>query len=116
MRVAVVLAVVLAGSRGSAAEQFVGFNETTSTVFAGVYLAPAGSTWWGPNQALNDKDRSWDYGERLKITGLSRGVFDLKLIDRSGRACVKHSIDLTKERTFEVRDEDLRGCVAGHPG
>lgn len=98
-----------------AADRFLGFNNTTSTVFTGVYLAPAGSDAWGPNQALNDKDKSWDFGERLVIKDLSPGIFDLKIVDRSGRICVKHGVDLTKDRTFEVRDGDLSSCTKGKP-
>ncbi|MEA2740280.1 MAG: hypothetical protein QOH05_3587 [Acetobacteraceae bacterium] len=95
-----------------AADRFLGFNETTATAFTGVYLAPAGTTAWGANQALNDKDKVWDFGERLTIKNLSRGTFELKVVDRSGRICIKHGIDLTKDTTFDIRDEDLRDC--GH--
>jgi hypothetical protein len=93
-----------------AADRFFGFNDTTSTEFTGVYLAPEGTTAWGPNEALNDKDKVWDAGERLAIKSIQRGKFDLKVIDRSGRACVKHGLDLTKDLTFDVRDHDLLNC------
>jgi hypothetical protein len=113
MRSYIVLVSILCAawvSGAVAADRFFGFNETTSTVFTGVYLAPAGTTAWGPNEALNDKDKVWDSGERLAIKGASRGTFDLKLVDRSGRVCVRHGIDLTRDTTFELRDEDLAGC------
>lgn len=93
-----------------AADRFSGFNNTTSTVFTGVYLAPAGTGKWGPNEALNDKDKVWDAGERLAVRNISRGKFDLKVVDRSGRACIKHGLDLTEDLTFEIRDEDLAIC------
>jgi len=93
-----------------AADRFFGFNETTSTVFTGVYVAPQGTAAWGPNEALNDKDKIWDSHERLAIKGASRGRFDLKLVERSGRTCIKHGLDLTKDLTFEVRDRDLLEC------
>ena len=41
------------------------------------YLAPAGTTTWGPNQAKNDKDGVADPDERLTITGTTRGQFQL---------------------------------------
>ncbi len=107
------LAVILCSlliSKTLAADRFFGFNETTSTAFTGVYLAPEGTMKWGPNEALNDKDRVWDFGERLAIKNISRGRFDLKVVDRSGRACIKHGLDLTKDLTFDVRDEDLARC------
>ncbi len=93
-----------------AADRFFGFNETTSAVFTGVYLAPEGTVAWGPNEALNDKDKVWDTGERLPIKGVSRGRFDLKIVDRSGRVCIKHGLDLTRDLTFDVRDGDLANC------
>ena len=93
-----------------AADRFFGFNETTATVFTGVYLAPEGTDGWGPNEALNDKDKVWDTGERLPIKNVSRGRFDLKTIDRSGRVCVKQGLDLTRDLTFDIRDDDLVRC------
>jgi hypothetical protein len=100
----------LPASGASAADRFSGFNNTTSTVFTGVFLAPEGTVKWGPNEALNDKDKVWDVSERLAITHIWRGKFDLKVVDRSGRTCVKHGLDLTKDLTFEIRDEDLARC------
>lgn len=86
------------------------YNSTTKTDFTGVYLAPAGTQNWGPNQALNDKDKSLDAGERLTLSGLKPGTFSVKLVDRSGRTCILDRVDLTKEKSFEVRDEQLTNC------
>lgn len=97
-----------------AADRFFGFNETTSTVFTGVYLAPEGTAAWGPNEVQNDKDKVWDPGERLTIKGISRGKFSLKVVARSGHVCVKHGLDLTKDLTFDIRDQDLLDCGNGH--
>ena len=113
MRIDHVLLIVLCalGARSaSAVERFIGFNETASTVFTGVYLAPHSSGAWGANEALNDKDHVWDAGERLIIGDVSRGIFDLKVVDRTGRVCYKYGIDLTKDKTFDIRDDDLRDC------
>jgi hypothetical protein len=100
----------LAAPGAFAADRFFGFNDTTATVFTGVYLAPQGTSAWGPNEALNDKDKTLDPGERLTIKGVSRGTYDLKVIDRSGRICIKHGVDLTNDTTFDIRDEDLHDC------
>jgi hypothetical protein len=100
----------LLASEAMAADRFVGFNNTTSTDFTGVYLAPEGTVEWGPNQAQNDKDKVWNSGERLPIKGVSRARFELKLVDSAGRICIKHAIDLTRDTTFDVREEDLRDC------
>src|ERR1700721_498332 len=44
------------------------WNLTTATV-SGFELSPAGKDNWGPNPALNDKDKEVDHDERLRITG-----------------------------------------------
>ena len=72
----------------SAADRFFLYNMTTSTIFTGVYLAPAGSDRWGGNQALNDKDKELDPSERLAIKDIARGRFDAKLVDPKGRTCI----------------------------
>ena len=97
-------------SAPGAGQKFFAYNNTTRTDFTGVYLAPAGTQNWGPNQALNDKDKSLDSGERLTLTGLSPGRFSVKLADRAGRTCVLQTVDLTKDRRFEIRDGQLSDC------
>ncbi|MBV9250451.1 MAG: hypothetical protein JO227_14545 [Acetobacteraceae bacterium] len=94
----------------TAADRLVGYNLTSATDFTGVFLAPTGTTNWGANQALNDADKRWDVGERLVMRGISPGQFDLKVVDRKGRSCIKHGIDLTKDTSFDLRDEDLKAC------
>ena len=91
----------------AAADRFTAYNETTTTDFTGVFLAPEGTGKWGSNEALNDKDKSWDAGERLTILSANRGRFDLKVVDKAGHVCVKPGLDLTNDTTFDVRDEDL---------
>jgi hypothetical protein len=93
-----------------AAQKFFAYNSTTRSDFTGVYLAPAGTQNWGPNQALNDKDKSLDTGERLTLTNLSPGRFSVKLVDRAGRTCVLQNIDLTRDSSFEIRDGQLSDC------
>ena len=94
----------------TAADRFFAYNLTTSTTFTGVFLAPAGTSQWGTNQALNDKDKAIDPSERLPIKDITRGTFDLKLVDRQGRVCITHGIDLSRDTTFEIRDADLKNC------
>jgi hypothetical protein len=93
-----------------AAQKFFAYNSTTRTDFTGVYLAPDGTQNWGSNQALNDKDKSLDSGERLTLTGLAPGRFSVKLVDRAGHTCVLRSVDLTKDSSFEIRDDQLSDC------
>ncbi|MBV8397603.1 MAG: hypothetical protein JOZ17_02540 [Acetobacteraceae bacterium] len=91
-------------------QKFFAYNNTTRTDFTGVYMAPVGTQNWGPNQALNDKDKSLDAGERLTLTGLSPATFSVKLVDRSGRTCILQNVDLRNEKSFEIRDKELSNC------
>jgi hypothetical protein len=90
--------------------KFFAYNNTTRTDFTGLYMAPAGTESWGPNQALNDKDKILDAGERLTLIGLSPGTFSVKLVDRSSRTCILQDVDLTKEKSFDIRDGQLSNC------
>lgn len=94
----------------TAADRFFVYNLTAATTFTGVFLAPAGTVQWGMNQTLNDKDKTIEPSERLPIKDVSRGRFDVKLVDRKGRVCITHGVDLTKETTFEIHDSDLTDC------
>jgi hypothetical protein len=98
------------GLPAAAADRFFMYNLTDSTTFHGVFLAPAGTGHWGTNQALNDKDKAIDPSERLPIKDVSRGLFDVKLVDETGRVCITHGIDLGKDTTFEIHDSDLTDC------
>ena len=103
-------ALLLAGVAAAAADRFVAFNLTTTTDLTGLYLAPAGTRHWGPNQVLNDPDKVWEHSERLKLSGIVRGRYDAKVTDGRGRVCIKPGIDLTQDLTFDIRDADLARC------
>ncbi|MGH7078762.1 MAG: hypothetical protein ACREFU_11780 [Acetobacteraceae bacterium] len=112
----IALAVTLAGLAVAAAAPAVAgtghfaYNDTAVTSFGGVYFAPAGTTRWGPNQALNDDDKELDFGERLTLTGLDPGLYDVTLIDKKGRTCIMRKVDLTRAASFDIRDADLARC------
>ena len=108
----VMFGIATAGGTGAALanDRFVAFNLTTATDFKGLYLAPAGTRDWGHNQVLNDKDKIWDASERLRLTAISRGRFDVRLVDSKGRECKMAGVDLTKDITFAVHDADLASC------
>ena len=105
-----VLAAFCCAVSAQAADRFYVYNMTTSTEFTAIYLAPAGTQAWGPNQTLNDKDHSLETSERLPVTGIAHGRFDVRIQDSKGRTCIKHGVDLTRETTFDIRDADLSGC------
>jgi hypothetical protein len=94
-----------------AAERLRFWNLTTVTI-AELHLAPAGTGTWGPNQCLNDPDKSVDPDERLTITGVEPGRYDLKLTDKKGRMCLVPNVEVKSGRpyAFSISDGDLTDC------
>ena len=74
------------------------------------YLAPAGTTNWGPNQAKNDKDGVADPDERLNITGVQSGTYDVKLGDKEGRTCLVAGVKVEVGQIFSIDDKELTSC------
>ncbi len=101
---------ILVQPASAAGKKFFAYNMTTRTDFTGVYLAPAGTTNWGPNQALNDPDKSLDPTERLTLTNLEASHYDLKLVARDGHTCIIKDVDLTQKTSFEIKQAQLTDC------
>jgi hypothetical protein len=96
----------------SAAERLRFWNLTTVTI-SQLYLAPAGTSDWGPNQCLNDRDKEVDADERLTLAGIGPGRYDVKLADRTGRTCIVRNVDVKAggKYAFSISDDDLRDCT-----
>jgi hypothetical protein len=88
------------------------WNLTGSTVTF-LSLAPAGSNAFGPNQCANDKDGTVDPDERLTLTGVGAGRYDVRLSDRA-RTCTVRNVELSADKpyAFSLSDGDLKDC---HP-
>ncbi|MGO9358007.1 MAG: hypothetical protein ACLP1D_10065 [Xanthobacteraceae bacterium] len=85
------------------------WNLTTATV-SGFQLSPAGKDSWGPNQALNDKDKEVDHDERLRITGVEPGRYDARISYRDRRQCLVRDIEIKADSVFSIADKDLTDC------
>jgi hypothetical protein len=86
------------------------FWNLTGETISEFYLAPAGTTKWGPNQCKNDKDGTVDPDERLNITGVQPGNYDVKLADKTGRVCVVHDVKVEAAQIFSLEQKDLTSC------
>lgn len=75
-----------------------------------LYLAPAGTSGWGPDQAKNDKDGVVDPDERLNITGVATGTYDVKFTDLSGRTCMVQGVKVEVGQVFSIDEKDLESC------
>ena len=87
------------------------WNLTSSTI-KHLYLSPAGQDAFGPDQCALDPDGAVDHDERLKLTGIAPGRYDLKIADKSGRVCVVRNLALQANKVVSVQDGDLTDC---HP-
>jgi len=85
------------------------WNLTRQTI-SEFYLAPAGTTNWGPNQCKNDKDGTVDSDERLRITDVASGAYDAKLTDVSGRSCLVRNIKVETGGIFSIEEKELTSC------
>jgi hypothetical protein len=86
------------------------WNLTLNTITS-LQLSPAGKNQWGPNQTVNDRDRTVDHDERLKITDTAPGAYDVKLVDQSGRTCVVPNVQVKAEAVFSIEEKDLKDCA-----
>jgi hypothetical protein len=105
-----VVAFIVAVTGVSAAERPIRFWNLTLHTISEFQLAPAGSDAWGENQCKNDKDGTVDSDERLRITGISPGLYDARLKDVSGRVCLVRNIDIKAGDIFSVEEKDLTSC------
>jgi hypothetical protein len=86
------------------------FWNLTKNTISQFYLAPTGTSDWGPNQCKNDKDGRVDFDERLAITDVSAGTYDAKFIDVAGRTCTVPKIKIEPGAIFAIAEKDLTSC------
>ena len=87
------------------------FWNLTANTITSLQLSPAGRNEWGRNQADNDRDGTVDHDERLKITETPPGVYDVRLVDKTGRNCLVPNIQVTAGAVFTIEEKDLKGCA-----
>lgn len=77
-----------------------------------LYLAPAGTDKFGPNQTKNDDDNKAERDERLPLTGLKAGNYDVKLKDKNGRACLVKNVEVKNggPYSFSLEADQLTDC------
>jgi hypothetical protein len=75
-----------------------------------VQLSPAGQNAWGKNQCQNDPDGTVDHDERLRITGVAAGRYDVKLADKIGRVCVVRNVEVKDGQVFAIEEKQLTEC------
>jgi hypothetical protein len=109
-----VLATFLLGATAAAslaAERPIRFWNLTLHTITQFYLAPAGTTNWGPDQCKNDRDGTVDSDERLRITETPPGVYDAKLVDTTKRTCIVRNLKLESGEIFSIEEKELTSCT-----
>ena len=105
---ALLVLVPLANAQAAKPTRF--WNLTDNTITE-LMLAPAGTDKYGPNQTLNDKDKTVEHDERVKILDVPTGTYDIKLVDEKGRKCMVKNVAVKDGDIFSIEEKQLAGCV-----
>jgi hypothetical protein len=103
---AAVIAPLQAAERGGTR-----FWNLTGETITHLSMAPAGTTQWGPDQCRNDPDGTVDFDERLRITGVAPGHYDVRFTDQTGRSCVVANVEVRTGAVFSIGKEALTDCT-----
>jgi hypothetical protein len=106
--ISIVLAIIASGAHAeNKPTRF--WNLTVNTITA-LQMSPAGKQEWGINQCKNDRDGTVDHDERLRITDVSAGRYDVRLVDKAGRTCIVRDIDVKEGAVFIIEEKQLTDC------
>jgi hypothetical protein len=66
----------------------------------------------GPNQCKNDPDGAVDADERLTLTDIVPGRYDVEVRDKKGRICVVRNVEVLpgKPYALSISEKDLTDC------
>jgi hypothetical protein len=111
VKTAALIAFILAFVATDASAKDTRFWNLTANTITSLQLSPAGKNDWGRNQADNDRDGTVDHDERLKITDMAPGVYDVKFVDKTGRTCVVPNIEVKTGAVFTIEEKTLKDCA-----
>jgi hypothetical protein len=97
-------------SEAAAQNRPIRFWNLTKNTISEFYLAPTGTSDWGPNQCKNDKDGRVDFDERLRISDLPPGIYDARFTDVTGRTCTVQNIEIDSGAIISIAEKDLTSC------
>jgi hypothetical protein len=86
------------------------FWNLTRYTLTHLQFSPSGQNAWGKNQCENDKDGTVDHDERLRITGIASGRYDVKLADKSGRVCIVKDVEVKEGQIVSIEEKELTNC------
>lgn len=83
----------------------------TASAIVDFRLAPGGSSKFGQNLALDDKDKAIDIDERLALRDIAPGIYDARIKFRSGRACRVPGLKLEAGAIASIEEKQLEHCL-----
>jgi hypothetical protein len=108
------LVLMVLGLVGSAAiaqdRRSIRFWNLTLYTITNFQMSAVGQDTWGPDQCQNDRDGTVDHDERLRITGIEPGRYDVKLADRIGRICIVRDVEVKAGAVFTIEEKQLTDC------
>jgi hypothetical protein len=107
----IVLAIAATAHAAAGQDKPTRFWNLTANTISDFRLAPAGTSDWGPNQCKNDRDGAVDSDERLRITDVPSGTYDVKFTDVRGRTCFVRGIKVEAGAIFAIDEKELTSCV-----
>jgi V8-like Glu-specific endopeptidase len=110
-KTAILAIFIVAFTSAAASAKDTRFWNLTANTITSLQLSPAGKDDWGRNQTDNDRDRTVDHDERLKITDTATGVYDVKFSDKSGRTCVVRNVEVKANGIFTIEEKTLKNCT-----
>ena len=101
----------LVGTAPAAAQgKGIRFWNLTANTITSLHMSPAGKDTWGADQCKNDNDGTVDHDERLRITGIEPGQYDVRFTDKRGRKCLVKNIEVKANAVFTIEEKQLTGC------
>src|SRR3954452_10442570 len=104
----IALLLMVAGAQAAERRGMRFWNLTLYTLTS-LQFSPSDQGKWGPNQCLNDDDKTVDHDERLRITGLTAGRYDGGRAGKIGRTCIVKDVEV-KEGVFAIEEKQLASC------
>ncbi len=88
------------------------FWNITGVDLTEVSLAPAGTDKFGDNQTKNDDNAQAENDERLPLTDVTAGKYDVRVKDKDGRSCLVKGVELKEggPYSFSLEADQLTDC------
>jgi hypothetical protein len=87
--------------------EFMIVNRSNYTIYQ-LFLSPSNRVRWGPDQL---RRRVIKPGDSYTLNGIPCGLYDVKVVDHDGDACVVREIPMCKDHThWEMTNDSLLRC------